>query len=179
MELPVRYFSVSRTTSECMNQTETAFRRHGAQIYRYLLRRTGDHHAAEDLVQDVFADAAARLDGANEPPDSTLAWLYAVADRRFVDASRRRARAGRPLELVEVADRRGLDYGRAAGRVLGSAIKGLPNEQQRIVVMKLLEGRGFAEIADLVGISEGACKMRFARSLRLLRVTLSREGLQP
>lgn len=95
------------------------------------------------------------------------------------DEARRRARAGRPLELVEVADDRGHEYGRATGHVLGAAIRGLPDEQRRIVVMKLLEGRPFAEIAALVGVSEAACKMRFARALRLLRVELAREGLRP
>lgn len=162
-----------------MSRVEAPFRRHRTQIYRYLLRRTGDHHAAEDLAQDVFMDAAAMLERAAEPPQSMLAWLYAVADRRFTDEARRRARAGRPLELVEVADDRGHEYGRATGHVLGAAIRGLPDEQRRIVVMKLLEGRPFAEIAASVGVSEAACKMRFARALRLLRVELAREGLRP
>lgn len=162
-----------------MSRVEAAFRRHRTQIYRYLLRRTGDHHAAEDLAQDVFVDAAAMLERAQEPPRSMLAWLYAVADRRFTDDARRRARAGRPLELVEVPDERGQEYGRATGRALGAAIRGLPDDQRRIVVMKLLEGRPFAEIADLVGVSEAACKMRFARALRLLRVELAREGWRP
>ncbi len=162
-----------------MSRVEAAFRRHRTQIYRYLLRRTGDHHAAEDLAQDVFVDAAAMLERVQEPPRSMLAWLYAVADRRFTDDARRRARAGRPLELVEVPDERGQEYGRAAGRALGAAIRGLPDEQRRIVVMKLLEGRPFAEIADIVGVSEAACKMRFARALRVLRVELAREDLRP
>lgn len=162
-----------------MDRVEAVFRRHRTQIYRYLLRRTGDHHAAEDLAQDVFVDAAAMLERAQESPRSMLAWLYAVADRRFTDEARRRARAGRPLELVEVPDERGHEYGRATGRALGAAIRGLPDEQRRIVVMKLLEGRPFAEIAASVGVSEAACKMRFARALRLLRVELAREGLRP
>ena len=68
---------------------EAAFRRHYGDVYRYLRRRTGDHHEAEELTQRVFADAAASLDGAETP----LAWLYTVARRRFADQARR---SGRP-----------------------------------------------------------------------------------
>ena len=40
---------------------ELAFRRHHAQIYRYLSRRTGDPDWAEDLAQEVFLDATVAL----------------------------------------------------------------------------------------------------------------------
>ena len=58
---------------------EQAFRRHHAQIYRYLRRRTGDPDRAEDLAQEVFADAAAALSRGDWEPDSMIAWLYTIA----------------------------------------------------------------------------------------------------
>jgi len=70
---------------------EQAFRQHYGQVYRFLRRKTGSHHEAEELVQRVFADAAAALSKKN-PPESLLAWLYAVAERRFVDELRRRGK---------------------------------------------------------------------------------------
>jgi DNA-directed RNA polymerase specialized sigma24 family protein len=45
--------------------------------------------------------------------------------------------------------------------------------------MKLLEGRTFAEIAALVGASEPACKMRFARGLEAVRAQLREQGFEP
>ncbi|MBA3736534.1 MAG: sigma-70 family RNA polymerase sigma factor [Actinobacteria bacterium] len=66
------------TDKEPHGLAEEAFRRHSAQIYRYLLRRTGNESEAEELTQRVFADAAAAL-SSSDPPDSLLAWLYAVA----------------------------------------------------------------------------------------------------
>src|SRR5256885_9237332 len=71
--------------------SERAFRRHYAEIYRYVRRRTYDEHQAEELTQQVFADAAASLRCDGRPP---IAWLYAVAKRRFADAPRRDARPG-------------------------------------------------------------------------------------
>ena len=40
---------------------ELAFRRHHAQIYRYLTRKTGDPDRAEDLAQEVFLDATVTI----------------------------------------------------------------------------------------------------------------------
>src|SRR5256714_12738179 len=69
--------------------SERAFRRHYADVYRYVRRRTRDEHQAEELTQQVFADAAASLRCDGRPP---IAWLYAVAKRRFADAARRDSR---------------------------------------------------------------------------------------
>ena len=66
---------------------EQAFRRHYGQVYRYLRRRTGDHHRAEDLTQQVFA--AAVVVSLQETESPSLAWLYTVAQRRFADELRR------------------------------------------------------------------------------------------
>jgi Sigma-70 region 2 len=70
---------------------EYAFRHHHAQIYRYLRRKTGDHDQAEELTQEVFADAAITLSRMDCRPASVLALLYTIAQRRFADEVRRPA----------------------------------------------------------------------------------------
>jgi DNA-directed RNA polymerase specialized sigma24 family protein len=55
----------------------------------------------------------------------------------------------------------------------------LPDSQRRVVVAKLWEGRSLAEIAQRLGTSEAACKMRFARGLARLRDRLKEEGIEP
>jgi RNA polymerase sigma-70 factor (ECF subfamily) len=157
--------------SSVTGSAEAAFRRHYGDVYRYLRRRTRDHHEAEELAQRVFADAAASLDGAETP----LAWLYAVARRRFADASRR---SGRTVELGEVAAAE-LVHGPATARAIRAALARVPAEQRAVIVAKLLEGRSFAEIARRTGATEAACKMRFLRGLRTLRTLLEQEGIEP
>ena len=44
---------------------------------------------------------------------------------------------------------------------------------------RLVEERPFAEIAERVGTSEAACKMRFPRGLAAVRATFEREGIEP
>jgi RNA polymerase sigma-70 factor (ECF subfamily) len=160
------------------NPAEDAYRAHRAQIYKFLLRKTGDPAEAEELTQRVFADAAAVLSRADTTPSSLIGWLYAVADRRFVDELRRRSRDERLVANMP-ARVGGSDYGPAVAHAIKRAVAELPHDHRRLVVMKVLEGRPFAEIATLVGISEAACKMRFSRAIKRVRKSLEDEGFEP
>jgi RNA polymerase sigma-70 factor (ECF subfamily) len=154
--------------------SERAFRRHYAEIYRFVRRRTRDEHHAEELTQQVFADAAASLRCDGRPP---IAWLYAVAKRRFADAARRDSR--RRASFAEPQPEAAQEYGPSVAAGLRSAFARLPSTQRDVVVLKLLRGASFAEIAVAVGISEEAARMRFSRALRSVRADLEKEGIEP
>jgi RNA polymerase sigma-70 factor, ECF subfamily len=148
---------------------DDAFRRHYAEIYRFVRRRTGDHHRAEELTQQVFADAAGALRADGRPP---LAWLYAVARRRFADFARRSARDPIGFDTPAAAE-----YGPRLVEALRTALGRLPDSQREVVVLKLWRGAAFAEIAERLEISEEAARMRFSRGLAALRATLTEEGV--
>jgi RNA polymerase sigma-70 factor, ECF subfamily len=152
-----------------------AFRLHFHDIHRYLLRRTGSAEDAEELAQRVFVDAAAKLD-ANNPPDSMLAWLYTVAERRFVDEIRRRARLREMLRALSTLRPEAVEYGGDVAGALHKALDRLTDESREVVVKKLFEGRSFKEIADQMGSTEAGCKMRFSRAVREIRDEFEREG---
>jgi RNA polymerase sigma factor (sigma-70 family) len=152
-----------------------AFRRHYGQVYRFVRRRSVSASDAEDVTAEVFADAAAALARFGPGATPVLAWLYTVAHRRLVDEARRRARA------PELATERYRleEYGASIAAALRRAIASLPDTQRTVVVLKLIEGRSFREIAERVDASEGACKMRLARGLERLRDELEKEGIGP
>lgn len=159
-----------------------AFRRHYAQIYRFLRRRTGSDDVAEELAQTVFADAAAGLEQFKPGATPVLAWLYTVAQRRLVDRARASARTMETLALLEASRAHvveDVDYGTDVARAIREAIEHLPPLQREVVLMKLFEGRRFAEIAARVGATEAACKMRFARGLEAMRDELRQKGVEP
>jgi RNA polymerase sigma-70 factor (ECF subfamily) len=143
-------------------------------VYRYVRRRTRDHHRAEELTQQVFADAAAAL--REDHPSPALAWLYTVARRRFADEVRRGTRA-RPVPLDDVAA--APDYGTGVASALSAALAALPGGQRDVVVLKLLRGLRFTEIAETLGLTEDAAKMRFVRALQTLRAELEQRGVTP
>jgi RNA polymerase sigma-70 factor (ECF subfamily) len=159
---------------------DLAFRRHHAQIVRYLSRRTGDPDRAEDLAQEVFLDATVALSAAGFVPDSLPAWLHTIAKRRFADDARRRR-----LPLVDWASDRSFDElsardgNRDDRRAIVDAITELDPCERRVIAMRLLRGCSFREIACSLGVSEAAAKMRFQRAMAVLRTALEREGIGP
>ena len=139
--------------------------RYSAEVYRFLLRRTRNHCDAEELTQQVFADATSAL-SRSDPPRSMRGWLYAVAERRLIDEVRRRKRAA---TFVDAATPELGNTAEDTMQALEDAVDRLPDLQRRVVVMRVVEGRTYAEIAQALGCNEAACKMRLSRALRHLR----------
>jgi RNA polymerase sigma factor (sigma-70 family) len=151
-----------------------AFRRHYRQVYGFVRRRTPSAADAEDVVAEVFAAAAERLERFEPGAPPVLAWLYTVARRRLADEARRRRRT--PVALAASGT---VEYGPDVARALRRALDGLPEAQRRVVVLKLIKGWTFREIAEQLGTSEAACKMRLSRALERLRDSLEQEGVEP
>jgi RNA polymerase sigma factor (sigma-70 family) len=154
---------------------ERELKRHYGQIYRFVRRRTHDHDRAEELTQQVFADAAASLGGSTSP---RLALLYTIAKRRFADEVRRDVQS-RELALAVVPAPEGREYGPEVAVALSAAFARLPESQRQVAVLKLVRGARFAEIGRTLGVSEAAAQMRFVRALQALRTELEREGFGP
>lgn len=151
---------------------EHAFRRHYRDVYGFVRRRTASADEAEEITADVFEAAVAGLDDFEPGPTPVLAWLYTVARRRLVDEARRRSRG--PL----VVARAGAEYGVDVTSALRTAIAALPEGQRAVVVLKLVHGWSFREIAEREGCTEAACKMRLARGLERLRAGLEQQGVE-
>jgi RNA polymerase sigma factor (sigma-70 family) len=158
---------------------ERAFRLHYRDVLRFVRRRTATEHEAEEVTQAVFAQAAERLK-ASQDSVALRGWLYTVARRRLVDEARRRSRSGSVVSLdglpLPIRERR---YGGDVSKTLRRALEGLPPAQRNVVIGRLIEGRSFGELAAALGVSEGACKMRFLRGLASVRAVFEEEGLDP
>lgn len=154
-----------------------AFVAHHRQVYRFLLRRTGDRERAEELTQQVFADAALALRRFRAGSTPVLALLYTLAQRRFADAARRRARRGADETLDELAASvPAAEHDELLADALRAALARLPPDLRVVATMKLVQGCSFAEIARRVGATEVACRKRFQRSLEQLRAILDEGG---
>jgi RNA polymerase sigma-70 factor, ECF subfamily len=159
--------------------SETAYARHYERVVRFVRRRSPNREGAEDLAQTVFADALSILEEQEAEEPETLALLYTVARRRIADELRSFERG--PAAIVPLAEATTASdaYEPGLASALLRALGQLTDEQRCVVVMKLFEGRRFAEISAILGISEAAAKMRFARGLAALRDILREEGVRP
>ena len=159
---------------------ELAFRRHHAQIYRYLSRKTGDPDWAEDLAQEVFLDATVALAVPGFSPTSMPAWLHTIAKRRFADdARRRRLSVDGSATDGAVDELPALDCEEEDRRAVIDAIALLERGERGVITMRLLRGCSFREIASALEINEAAAKMRFQRALAVLRRELEQRGVSP
>jgi RNA polymerase sigma-70 factor (ECF subfamily) len=136
---------------------------HGAEIYRYALRLTGDRDDADDLYQDTFL-AAFRAFGRLRD-DNARAWLYRIATNKAIDRRRRQTRTVRLDDLrVVVAMRDG-----AALADLETAVRALPAGERAAFVLRRLEDLPYAEVAKALGCSEEAARKRVSEATRKVK----------
>ena len=149
---------------------EELYRRYVPLVYGFLCRYTGSRTEADDLTQDVFVQAWRKLPAFRS--ESALGtWLVSIAIstvRSNVRSSSRRrrrddvwhrthtVRTGKALSPEEQID-------------LDRAIRTLPARARMVVVLRHVHGFRHAEIASMLGITEGASKAHLWRALRLLR----------
>src|SRR3954452_18521525 len=155
------------------------FGRHYRDVFGYVRSRVDSDEEAEEVTQEVFAAAAEELGRSADAAAPTLGWLYTVARRRLVGEARRRGRVD--LVSLDVAGDSGAEEGdgEAVRRALGASLAGVTEEQRKGVVLRLIEGASCREIAERLGVTEEACRMRFMRGLEQLRDDLKGEGLAP
>jgi RNA polymerase sigma-70 factor, ECF subfamily len=157
------------------------YERYVDQIYRFAYRRTGGNHAeAEDVTAQTFQQALAALPSYEWRGLPFGAWLYRIASNIL---HRRGRISSREMSVEDVAlyargeDFTGEDPAELVGRSseadeLVEAIRQLPPDQQRALVLKFARGLKNREIGELLGRSEGAVKQLVHRAMLNLRTVL-------
>jgi RNA polymerase sigma-70 factor (ECF subfamily) len=172
--------------------------RHQERLLRLCERMLGDREAARDAVQEVFLKAYRRA-GSYRPRGAVFTWLYRIAVNHCLNRLRRR-RVVRFLRL-EGESEPGDDPGPApAGRhdpadpapgpaaaaaarddwrTVSRAIAGLPPGQRAVLVLARFEGLRYRQIAEHLGITEGAVESRLFRAVRRLEAALAQGAAPP
>src|SRR5919197_544288 len=153
---------------------ERMYRRHLADVYRYSLAVMRNQADAEDVTQTTFMNAY-RAFQRGERPEKPQNWLIAIAHN--VCRQRFRQSARRPTEVsfdedigngVVGADEDESPSAEDIRRALGH----LAFNQRAALVMRELEGRSYAEIADILELSPAAVETVIFRARRALREQL-------
>ncbi|MCM0621716.1 sigma-70 family RNA polymerase sigma factor [Nocardioides bruguierae] len=155
-----------------------------ASVYRFLYYRTRSVPLAEDLTSETFFRALRSMQGFRWQGRDFGAWLMTIARNLATDhfkASRTRLEmTTEDMGLHDDADEEtpeGLAIEGLTHEVLVSALKQLPDEQRDCIVMRFLQGMSIAEVAAVLGRSDGAVKQLQLRGVRNL-AKLMPEGLR-
>ncbi len=143
------------------------YRRFSRAVHGVLVARL-PHHAAEDLVQDVFLHALTRLGDLREPA-AFGAWICTIARRRAADYLRRTP-AEDPLE-----DRPAPDASPeliAVANAALAAIRELPETYRETLTLRLIGGLSGMEISQATGLTPESVRVNLHRGFRLLRERL-------
>ncbi|OGO06415.1 MAG: hypothetical protein A2Y92_02660 [Chloroflexi bacterium RBG_13_57_8] len=147
------------------------------RVYRHVFYRVRHQNAAEDISQETFMRAWKALDRYRDRGHTFGAWLIAIADNRTADYFKANpanvALDENVLERREAKSKERIDFTDDHNDVR-EAISLLPEEKQKVVLMRYIEGFSFSEIARVLKKSEGAVRVILHRSLRELRDHLGR-----
>lgn len=145
-------------------------------IYGYLYRVLGDPAHAEDLTGEVFLRLLQVLGTRRAPRDNLAGWLYRVAHNLAMDLFRQQKKTPAiPLfeELVaEDCSRLDALEDDHSRQQLRARLRHLTCDQQRVILLRFAEDRPLAEVAHLMGKSEGAIKTLQHRAVSRLRKLL-------
>jgi RNA polymerase sigma-70 factor (ECF subfamily) len=161
---------------------ESLFRLHQRGVYNWIVRVVRNPAAAEDLVVETFW----RIYRARDRFDATrefVPWARRIATRVALDW----LRAQRPetefndeaLAMLPAATAADPGVDAEIRCKTTKAFARLPDTLRVAAILAIVEEQPHKEVAETLGISVGAVKLRVFRALRLLRQNLERQGIRP
>lgn len=154
------------------------FERYAPLLMRAMQRELYVREEATDLVQQAFLQLhRARRDF--DPAQKLRPWLFTIAvnlKREYFRRAKRRPE--RPLEAVLVEPTvPALGVAQVdARRTLERVLRDLPPDQREVIELHWFDGLDFPEVAEVVGATVSAVKVRAHRGYLRLRQVLGEDG---
>jgi RNA polymerase sigma-70 factor (ECF subfamily) len=175
----------SRTEPEAFTEL---YRRHAEDLLRYFARRTLDPETAAELTAETFAEAFASRATYRDQGVNGVAWLYGIARHRlgrFFRNGKVDAAARRKLGMPE-RDLPPEDYERIEDLIdfapireaLAEALESLSPDQREAMRLRVIDGLGYAEVAERLKCTEQNARQRVSRGLRKIALLLQERGMQ-
>jgi RNA polymerase sigma-70 factor, ECF subfamily len=140
-------------------------------LRRYARALTRDAETADDIVQDTLVRAL-RSEHLFHGGD-VRAWLYTILTN--LNRNRLRSLSRRP-PLTPIKDNHAATGAPdSGGRDIGRALDDLGEEQRATLLLVVLEGLTYREVADVQGVPIGTVMSRLARARTQIRAYLDGE----
>jgi RNA polymerase sigma factor (sigma-70 family) len=134
----------------------------------------GSVATAEDLAQDALVAASCEWDKV-KGLESPGAWVRRVALNRSSNAGRRRRREGRAMSRIRDASTRSAAMPDLPDTHLWSRVRALPRAQRSAVVLYYVDDLSLADIAAVLGCTDGTVKTHLQRARVALASSMEAE----
>jgi RNA polymerase sigma factor (sigma-70 family) len=163
---------MNRVRDGDIRQLAQLFERHHRKLYGFFVRLTGDRHASEDMVQEVFFRML-KYRHTFRGEGEFSAWMYHLGRNVNMDHHRKNLR-GRPaadagaLEAEEPQVQEQLE--REQDRhLVQQALARLPVDKREVLILSRYQDLRYEAIAEILGCSIEAVKVRVHRAINELR----------
>ena len=150
--------------------------RYQTGLYRHAVSMVLDHDVATDMVQETLVRAYTRLSTCRDH-DRFRAWIFQMLRNRCLDylkdVRRRNVSLDRALDVPDPAEEpvHQMERARLRGEI-SKALEQLPDAQREAFLMHYVEELPYETMADLLGASVSALKMRVLRARETLGAAL-------
>ena len=148
---------------------------HQRALYALAHRLTGEHHAADDLVQETFVRAWTAMERGTVP-EVPEAWLRRIAVRQFLSTTRgslaRRIVRWTDEALHRLPDAAPPPPDATFPGAFARALNRLSERERAAFVLRHVEDRSTRDTADELGIAEGTVKALLARAVAKMQTSL-------
>jgi RNA polymerase sigma-70 factor (ECF subfamily) len=142
------------------------------QLLHYLRHHAPD--VADDLAADTWLGVAAGLTRFHGNGSDFRGWLFTIAHHRVTDHFRARARRPPPVVLdgelessSENAAELALEH-MSTQEAIEALVRHLPSDQAEVVLLRVVADLSIAQVAELMGRSQGAIRILQHRAVRKL-----------
>jgi RNA polymerase sigma-70 factor, ECF subfamily len=143
---------------------EDLVRQYAADLYRYAFWLARDRNRAEDIVQEALLRgwrAYPRL----RAPAAAKGWLFSIVRNEYLRSVQADSHQPENLAEIEIPD----DRADELGLEMREALLSLPASYAEPLALQVLGGFSCAEIAAMLGTTEGATMTRLTRARQALR----------
>ena len=169
-------FAQSRTGANlaAMVRVEDAILKNLQVFVAFARKRLGDHHLAEDVVQDSLVKAL-EADRHPDTDEETTTWFYRILRRSIIDVYRKQGARSRALERLEneLPETPGEDEERELCKCFGRLLPLVPEQYRELLEKVDLEGNDPDQVAARLGVTRNNLTVRLHRARKHLRKALT------
>jgi RNA polymerase sigma-70 factor (ECF subfamily) len=139
------------------------YRQNAPRLEVFLRHVVGDAQAAEDIMQETFAQIWSRPNGFQPECGALRSYLFGIGRKRA--AEWRRMQGPKSPEVEDNA----IPALTETAAVIDDAFRRLPEEQRSLLWLREVEGQSYAELAGILGVPIGTVRSRLFAAREALR----------